>query len=87
VNISSTNLKNALKITDQYGEDISTTAANRIKLTATNLVNSNNNNVVPTVSGNGTNTVTFSGVERGDTFYLTYVVDGNTFTTQVIVGQ
>ncbi|WP_342600188.1 S-layer homology domain-containing protein [Psychrobacillus sp. FSL H8-0483] len=85
VNISSTDLKGALKIIDQYGEDISKTAADRIKLTATNLVNSDNDNVVPTASGNGTNTLTFTGVERGDTFYLTYIVDGNTLTAQVIV--
>ncbi|MEK4484666.1 S-layer homology domain-containing protein [Psychrobacillus sp. FSL H8-0484] len=85
VNISSADLKGALKIIDQYGEDISKTAADRIKLTATNLVNSDNDNVAPAVTGNGTNTLTFNGVERGDTFYLTYIVDGNTLTAQVIV--
>ena len=87
VNIASSDLRAALKITDQYGEDISKVAANRIKLTATNLVNSDNDNTIPAVSGNGTNILTFTGVERGDTFYLTYIVDGNSLTTQVIVGQ
>lgn len=87
VSIASADLRAALKIIDQYGEDISKAATSRIKLTATNLVNSDNDNVVPTVSGNGTNTITFTGVERGDTFYLTYIVDGSSLTTQVIVGQ
>lgn len=87
VNIASSDLRAALKITDQYGEDISKVAADRIKLTATNLVNSDNDTTIPAVSGNGTNILTFTGVERGDTFYLTYIVDGNTLTTQVIVGQ
>lgn len=87
VNIASSDLRAALKITDQYGEDISKVAGNRIKLTATNLVNSNNDNTKPAVLGNGTNILTFTGVERGDSFYLIYVVDGNTLTTQVIVGQ
>jgi len=87
VTIASSDLRAALKITDQYGEDISKVASNRIKLTATNLVNSDNDNTIPAVSGNGTNSLTFTGVERGDTFYLTYIVDGNTLTTQVIVGQ
>src|SRR5690606_24921161 len=53
VNISSSDLKAALKITDQYGEDISRSASDRIKLTATNLINSNNDSTVPAVSGNG----------------------------------
>lgn len=87
VNISSSDLRAVLKITDQYGEDISTSAASRIKLTATNLVNVDADNVVPTVTGNGTNTLTFKGVEKGDSFYLTYIVDGNLLTAQVIVGQ
>ncbi|WOV88055.1 S-layer homology domain-containing protein [Sporosarcina oncorhynchi] len=87
VNISSTDLKAVLKITDQYGEDISRSASDRIKLTATNLVNSNNDSTVPAVSGNGTNTLTFTGVQRGDSFFLTYFVDGKTLTTQVVVGQ
>lgn len=87
VNIASADLRAALKITDQYGEDISKTAASRIKLTVTNLVNADADNTAPTVSGNGTNTLTFKDVETGDSFYLTYVVDGNILTTQVIVGQ
>lgn len=87
VNISSSNLKAVLKITDQYGEDISRSASDRIKLTATNLVNSNNDSTVPAVSGNGTNTLTFTGVQRGDSFFLTYFVDGKTLTAQVVVGE
>lgn len=87
VSISSADLRGALKITDQYGEDISKTASNRIKLTATNLVNSNNDTVVPAVLGNGSNILTFTGVQRGDSFYLTYIVDSQTLTTQVIVGN
>lgn len=87
VNIASADLRAVLKITDQYGEDISKTAASRIKLTATNLVNADADNTAPTVTGNGTNTLTFKDVEKGDTFYLTYIVDGNILTTQVIVGQ
>ncbi|WP_432363781.1 S-layer homology domain-containing protein [Sporosarcina sp. UB5] len=87
VNISSTNLKAVLKITDQYGEDISSSASNRIILTATNLVNSNNDSTVPEVTGNGTNTLTFTGVQRGDSFFLTYIVDNKALTTQVAVGQ
>lgn len=87
VNISSADLRAVLKITDQYGEDISKAAASRIKITATNLVNADADNIAPTVTGNGTNTLIFKDVEKGDTFYLTYIVDGNTLTAQVIVGQ
>ncbi|WP_419958012.1 S-layer homology domain-containing protein [Psychrobacillus psychrotolerans] len=87
VNIASADLRAVLKITDQYGEDISKTAASRIKLTVTNLVNADADNVVPSVIGNGTNNLSFKDVETGDSFYLTYVVDGNILTTQVLVGQ
>ncbi len=87
VSVDSAALRGILKITDQYGEDISLSASERITITATNLVNSDNDTIVPKVSGNGTNTLNFSGIETGDSFYLTYVVDGNMLTTYVIIGQ
>jgi trimeric autotransporter adhesin len=80
--VDSDNLKGILKITDQYGEDISSSA--NITLTATNLVNSGNDDIVPSVTGNGTSTLTFTGVESGDSFNLTYVVDGKVVTVKVI---
>ncbi|QPA30757.1 S-layer homology domain-containing protein [Thermaerobacillus caldiproteolyticus] len=81
--VDSSKLKGILKITDQYGEDISSSA--NITLTATNLVNSDNDGTVPSVTGNGTSTLTFTGVESGDAFNLTYVVDGKVVTVKVIV--
>ncbi|OQP01047.1 hypothetical protein B1689_06280 [Geobacillus sp. 44C] len=80
--VDSSKLKGILKITDQYGEDISSSA--NITLTATNLVNSDNDDIVPSVTGNGTSTLTFTGVESGDSFNLTYVVDGKVVTVKVI---
>ncbi|SDM34913.1 S-layer homology domain-containing protein [Psychrobacillus sp. OK028] len=80
---ASADLKAVLEITDQYGQDISATST--ILLTATNFVNADNDATVPTVSsGNGTATLTFGGVEAGDSFNLTYVVDGKVKTVKVI---
>lgn len=78
--VNSTNLKNALKVTDQYGEDITS----GITLTVTNLVNSNKDAIVPTVSGNGTETLTFTNIEEGDSYNLTFVVGGKTLTAKVV---
>ncbi|WP_404356441.1 hypothetical protein LG291_23125 [Cytobacillus firmus] len=80
--IDSADLKAVLKVTDQYGEEISSTAT--ITLTATNLVNSDKDATVPAVTGNGTSTLSFTGVEAGDTFNLTYIVDGKVVTVKVI---
>lgn len=75
-------LKAVLVVTDQYGEDISSSAD--ITLTATNLVNSNKNTTVPTATGNGTATLSLTGVEFGDSYNLTYVIDGKVITVKVI---
>ena len=85
VPIDSTDLVGVLKVIDQYGEDITFSVTGGIKMTATDLVNSDNDNTIPEVSGNGTSTLQFSGMETGDSFKLTYIVDEKSLTTKVIV--
>ncbi|MFX4304098.1 hypothetical protein F8N00_01815 [Exiguobacterium sp. A1_3_1] len=75
-------LKSILYVVDQYGEDISSTAD--VTLTATNLVNSDKDNTVPVAVNNGSATLSFTGVESGDSYNLTYVIDGKVVTVKVI---
>lgn len=64
---------------DQYGVEVTKTP----NVTFTNLVDDNDDNSL-TITGNGTTSAEITGVEAGDTFNMTIVVDGLTKTIKVV---
>ncbi|MEY8414821.1 hypothetical protein AAK964_00855 [Tissierella praeacuta] len=77
--INVTNLLATFVYEDQYGVEVTKTP----NVTFTNLVDANDDNSL-IITDNGTTSAAITGVEAGDTFNMTIVVDGLTKTIKVV---
>ncbi|MDE3840264.1 hypothetical protein C0966_13065 [Bacillus methanolicus] len=77
-------LKGVLKVTDQYGF---TYNPENVVFTVTNLVDAKEDDTQITVDKNGTSVVDVKGASKGDTFAVTYIVDGKTASVKFRVTE
>lgn len=80
-NITAANILATFEYEDQYG--VKSTPASAV-ITFTNLVDADDDGTLAISGTNGTTSVDITGVEAGDSFNMTIVVDGLTKTIKVV---